>query len=566
MNAINASGGDYYDPFGNNGGLAVTADTEIEVALGGTSNELTVTINNDTNNVAIDFSGYFNDLSHNSAASDNATATSPDLYTDYQMLQDPKFNSWMRVEQYDNYDNGMGPLLVADDQLGPKVRTTSIDTNVGAGIGSDPARTFLYPVSDISITAAHVNANITDDDVIFTPAGGDTTVEDYVSSTNGNTDLVDSAAVTQNAVDDDYPLFIFWGINNSTVAGAVNAYYNAVGGDPAMDAAMSADADAAGLFKLAIKLSGTPTATNARSFIYTPGNADDTVAGGAAATDDLFTVTDELNYAAWTAGGGLDDGEIDVVDDYLLIGMPDYSNAAGLTKEDKLVIDDVTVGGKLYTIIINIPQFSEGNRTNAMSEAVANTANGTFSYQVYRKVSLLNTGAIAASNTNVSFADGDITTITSGNAPLDSASNLANTTSFTVSVPFREHLDESTGLSASWSRGTIYAGSTTTTGTVDFTSVTADVTNTAPTANQDNNVDVTLTYNSETAGYIGHGAALTVNTTDFDGNPANVTLTFNLGHGQQLDFNRNNAVGAADVDNEFGIILNTITTTAGSVD
>jgi hypothetical protein len=592
MNAINNSDGEYFDAFGNNGGAAVAAGTEIEVALGGASNELTVTINSDTNNTNIDFSGYFNDLSHNSATSEDATATSPDLYTDYQMLQDPKFNSWMRVEQYDNYDNGMGPLLVADDQLGPKVLVNDsldVEGNATIGMENDASRTFLYPVNDITITAAHVNVNLGDDDIIFTAAGGETTVAEYMSSTTGNSDQTNATAL-QNAVDDDYPLFLFWGINNTGNVASVNNFVTANDVDatstdtPAdnqnLVGGASAVTDSAGLFKLAIKLSSTPTTNvttttgaitapagvgtgiTTRAFIYAPGNTNDdigTLAGGG--PTDIVYLTDTLTYNnAGVAVASGTDSQVNVIDDYLLIAMPDYATPAELTKEDKLVIDDVLIAdsagnNKVYTIVINIPQFTASNSSTAMSEAVTNSSAGLFSYQVYRKVNLADETAAAG---NALLSNVDFSNLTSG-------TNQINTVSRSVSVPYREHLDEGTAgnISASWSRGVDYAGATTTTDTANFTPVTADVPNTAPTAGNDATVDVTLTYNSETNAYIGHDAQLAVKATDFDGNPSNVTLTFKLGHGLSIDFDRDDFV-VQEADGP--VILNTIDSSDNAVD
>jgi hypothetical protein len=198
----------------------------------------------------VDMGAFFSDLSHTSSLSVAGTASQPTFFVNYEDIQDTNFNSWAKTDEYDNYDDGRTPLLVGKDSLMPKLQQGDV-----AGVAiRDSRNTFLYDVTGkvgITLKAAHGNRNTTtDDDIIYTPAIADQDVD--------GTDL--AYANDSGSIEQDYPLYYFWGYVTTTGAMATQ----------------DADAGAVRDARAVLKLSGVSEidTSDAQSYIYAPGSRD----------------------------------------------------------------------------------------------------------------------------------------------------------------------------------------------------------------------------------------------------------------------------------------------------
>jgi hypothetical protein len=497
---------------------------------------------------AVDMSGFFGDLSHNSADSVSGTATSstgasvtPDLLLDYEDVQDTNFNSWSKVENYDQYDNSGSPRLVGTDELGPRVRIKDTSAGVLSGENAgttttyDADRTFLYAVTGPQLVGAHGNVDgaDTDNDDIFTAADGLADVNTLLNNTDADVTL---AGV---AVDDDYPLFVLWSINSST--GGTN------------------NIQAAG-FRVVLTLDSAPTAVGTaaggdlqtRAYVYHP----ESPAANANVNDAAFDASEIIDPVLASATSGHQQGMVTFRNNSILVDMPAYDTAANLEETDQLVIEDIEIGNIVYTLIVDIPTYSTAQESATMS---ADTKLPT--YQFYRKVSL--DGSVVNSDVDGAGTAGTIPNF----SDIDTADQQVNYISRNVVVPYREDL-LSVGT-PTWSVGTAQEGSTVVTTLADFTATGVEADTSGATPANDSDVNVVLTYSSEGTTYIGHNATLSLPVTDHDGNTNTTVFTFRAGHANTtVDLgNGGNAgagAGANQESNEYPIILNLISNSSGN--
>ena len=117
--------------------------------------------------------------------------------------------------------------------------------------------TFLYDVTSsagITLAAAHGNHNLqTDDDIVYTPAIAET-----------SRDGTEPAYAAGTTVQQDFPLYWFWGHQTTSLAGATTALTQA------------ADAGAVDTARAVLKFSGVTTidTSSAQVYMYTPDSQD----------------------------------------------------------------------------------------------------------------------------------------------------------------------------------------------------------------------------------------------------------------------------------------------------
>jgi hypothetical protein len=473
---------------------------------------------------SLDMGSFFSDLSHNDAQSvlgNNAVDANgnaatpvqvPDLLVDYQYVLDTNLNSWVKVENYDQYDNSGAPQLVGVDSLTCKLAQAVTPMDM------DPNNAFLYDVTSsagISVAAAHGNdETATDADSIYT----------YDST----------AAFGAGNAEDDYPLFYFWGYNNT----------------------LSATRDiTAG--RAVIKLSGVTTidASNVQAYIYAPANVeiDETITVTEANVETYIIASNSVLTDAGAAinhpGSGAPEpgmagsnasatvSTTGASAPAILVGLPDYSGETWDSTTDKLVIEDILLDGVPYTLHFSIPTYTTGELTSDTAET-----DNLPGITVYRKVSFQNGNAGNVGMLADNDDDADALNLRAGNAVTD-------TFNPSVSFGFREDLNTVTS-SISYTTG---ADPDATSGPDDdrvtFTSSSA-----AKNATRANQVDLTFNFDDEASTkFIGHGATFTVAATDYDDNSCGFTVTLNLGHGVMNDTDGGGIGandGAVDADND----------------
>jgi hypothetical protein len=468
----------------------------------------------------VDMGGFFSDLSHTDAMSVlgknevNASgialspAVLPDIRLDYQDVQDTNYNSWAKVETYDQYDNSGSPQLVGEDQLAPKLQQD--------GTAFNSTNTFLYDVTasaGFALVAAHGSGTVTDADSIYT----------YDAT----------AGVAPGAgAEDDYPLFHFWGYNTTTSSTTANTA------------------------RAVLKLSGVTTidAQYAQAYIYAPNNTayDIDETQSEANTLEIIIPSAIVDDSASAAQGerGMVDQENDatisatgVTAPALLVGIPAYGGATWDSTTDKLVVEDVLLDGVPFTLHFSIPQYVTTDLTTNLVE----NGNNRPTLTVYRKVSFTGLDLLDDPSSNAATA----MNLRAGNA-VTSTYDVHGSANAELDFNFREDF-LATGVTSSigYTIGT------------DHDSAADDdrVTFTSSSAVRDTTTAslVTLDFDFNTEGstkYIGHGSTFTTNVTDLDGNPGSFTITLNLGHGDlNIDPDNSNTVnaatdGAVDVDND----------------
>jgi len=473
---------------------------------------------------AIDMGGFFDDLSHNDAqsvlgrnevdANGNAVvpAVEPDLRVDYQDVQDTNFNSWAKVENYDQYDNSGSPELVGTDELTCKLQQDATPRD------GNTTNTFLYDVTSsagITLVAAHGNAQ--------TGVGaGDDADSIYT---------YDSTPAFPGANnEDDYPLFLFWGHNTSTsVTNAITPV------------------------RANLKLGGVTNidTTNAQAYIYAPANAeiDENLLVTEANIESYIFALDNIFDSAGVALGqpgdaaGDDDATVTssgAAAPTLSVGIPDYNGDAWDSTTDKLVIEDVLLDGVPYTLHFSIPQHTTADSAAATLVTTETNSSTLPTLTVYRKVQVSGPAFVADNDD-----DADNANLRAGNA-VTTAFNPA------ISFDFREDLKDVT----SSINYTIGSDPDAAAATPDDDRVTFTSTSAVKNATNANQVDVSFVFSTEgTTKYIGHGATFTVAATDYDDNQCSFTVTLNLGHGALAsdDISGNATIdtndGATDSDN-----------------
>jgi hypothetical protein len=515
-----AAGNAYTDVFGHTtdefDGLAVANRPRASIAISGGTMTITAS-DDDANGDAIDMSGFFSDLSHTSTASAAGTnGTTPDLMVNYEDVQDPNYNSWAKVENYDQYDNSGTPRLVGADGLKPKL----MRNKAGAAVGD----TFLYAVSaPVTLVAAHANQNLTtDEDTIYTY---DATADDAAGELNTGSDN-----------EDDFPLFRYWGYDTTT-ASAVNATT-----DTTRMGVLTGGLAADGV-RAVLKFSGattiTATAGTTQAYIYNPEDGDisaDNVANSGDFIDSAPPVDDGAGGAT-LIGDALAVNTATVTTTNasapaIVVGIPNYGT---IRQSDRLVIEDIDIDGIVYTIHIAPPEHVAASNGSNLLET-SQLPNVTF----YREVSFAGDstgGGHAALNLLPNAATDAVGT---NNLRAGQAVNSTFTQAY-----FFQYREELSSVTAAIS----YAAG------ADHDTVNADQTSWGVASAQLDNsgtgtgdeAEVTFTYGEEaTTKYIGHGATFTVTAADQSSNSSSFTVTLNLGHGV-ANASDEDAAGGAEI-------------------
>jgi hypothetical protein len=328
-----------------NPGYDIDNDGDVDANVPADSSRFTITIvdpdgtsttrTGDDANGDIDYSDFFNEMSHVSTASVAATAgTTPTFYMDYPSLMDDNFNSWDIVETYDEYINGLTPRAVGIDNQGPQLAASTY----GA---MDADATFLLVDNSgtITIEAAHATS-VTDTDTIYTSDGG----------------------ATITGVADDVEIRNVWGYNATT--------------------ATSGQSTAS---RLVIKLNETMTAASINDAIaYVYQASEGAVNGGVITNAVIRTTAITANAVLANSSVAATAGMVGEQDGALIVELPDYEATVGtITSDDVLVIQNILVDGVHYSIHISAPAL--------VTTGSSTTENATgLSYQVYRHVFLNN--------------------------------------------------------------------------------------------------------------------------------------------------------------------------------
>jgi hypothetical protein len=498
---------DYVGPYGQ----TLAADTDIAVSISASANaddnvpanvsnsQIAVSINESTETV--DFSHFFNELSHNDAASFAGTAGA-DYYLDYPDLMDTNFNSWRNVETYDQYDGANTPALLGADEQGPIVQT------VAQGLASpylDADEVFLH--EDTSAGFAVASMHVT--------AAGDT---DSIYSAAG---LTAGAGYTVGA-NADVSVAHVWGTATGTTITA-----NTPNGELLV---IKLDTDAVDV-------------TDAVAYYYQPENTTDTVDGAAVTFTNTITVapTGQLTAGVALAGSvnvapgevGLRDNDANNGDnDVLVVAFPNLT-ARTIASTDALVIQNVKVGGVFYSLHIAAPA-AVNELVTATPVAEANLSLPTVTY--YKHVLL---GA-------------DVEALQPGNDYGPTGYTAAAAYTATGTISYREAVQSA---SATWAIGVDHD----TTGTSTTTDAVVDFSESASVGTGANDGTVTYNLDALAAGSVsesvnqtvGHNSSLTVTTTDFSNQTSTLVMTFRKGHDESLgDVDNNGAVQ----ENELAIL------------
>jgi hypothetical protein len=508
----------YIDRFGRNAGLGpfdirVVADEnpgydvdgdgdlEVNVPTGTSSSRLTITMEDpDTaagNNAGgaaytFDFTDFFNEMSHTTAASASAltTVADPTFRLAYDNLEDNNFNSWANVETYDLYDgnDGTGPRLVGIDKQGPQLQT--VDITVGA-LDGNGAYLVASPGA-LTITSVHA----TDDE--------DTDVV-YTGSTTGPT--------TAGAAGVDTELAYVYGYASGT------QLVNTPDGNQ----------------RLVIKLSSNVTNAvieEAVAYVYRPGveTDDGTVGDGLGGLGDsiiasgamaINTATGFTNVAGGGAAGVA--GQVGQMGNALVLELPDLTTEA-VAQGDLIVIQNLIFNSHYYSLHIAVPQaINETNVANpGAAPATSESGIAALSYTVYRQVYLDGGGNLGDAG---SFLVN--TAITTANADQATA----------ITLPFRE--DVATVNSAAWAAGeededNNLADDDTANFIATAAPSTATANNVVVRLNALSSVQATNPITEADGDFVGHGSTLSLTIADASSNQSDLTITLNKGHGTDV--------------------------------
>jgi len=468
----------FRDQFGEdvaaNQALAVTVTTTDNKAF-----SLAISATTDNNAAGgnpTSFSHYFDYLSHKStdtAAPDANTATADldaSFYADYPGLRDANYNSWNAVDTYDRYDEvtagaiaSTTPRLVGSDNVGPKLSTEAVGPAAGA------PNVFLYAVSaPATITAAHGNragagVALNDNDAVFTAAVG---------------------AGTANT--DDRALYLEWGFDTTTSTGSVTES------------------------QLVIKFSETVTGVG-KAYLYFPENEDLSTAS-ANQGDIIVASAPSLNTANAAGAASVDATDTSAI----IVGIPDYDAAATRTVRatDRLVLEDVQIGGINYTVHITIPSHA-GLTTNTETTGLPT------SLTWYRKIQLDDAAPSTVTN-DINTGGADFAGLAAGATVNLAAGDLE------LDLNYREDLQS---VSATWTDGADH--DTVNTDQIAFPATLTVATDATAAAEREHQAEITLVNPStETSTkYVGHGATITVDATDFSNASSRAVITLNLAHG-----------------------------------
>ena len=501
----------------------ISSATYTSVAAG---NTLTVSIPDNATN---DYSNFFNALSHQTTNSLNATDNvsgnnlgdnqldggDPTFFLNYDNITDYNYNSWNIVEYYDSYitnlggpldnrSNQFGPRLVGSDSLVPKMIAKN------ASVSND--NVFLMEVTDHGLqiisafgTGADNGSHLMGEGIYFDDNGTTTTGD--VNNTIDN---------SSTAVQNDYPLYRFWnsaGTNAQDNASANNntrtrAVITFASGTVLKDD----DSDGKAYIKGYLDNDNTSLTSQTTTALM---RKSATLANG-------FTVGLPVSAGAFSVDNNTK----------LIVGIPNYTFTTDNTTADKtsvgsddiLVIDGIEVNGVEYVLHLSPP--SVANSDTGLTATVSSGSSAYPNLKVYRKVYLdVNMVGMAADNKTNSNDRDDPRELT-----FNFLENIASASA------------------------TYTAGSPINMTGVDFTE--------SASVSSNNRATISLsdpTGTTDSAGrYVGDGAQISLTATDFSGNSNTYSLTFKLGHNQELPITNVNDIG------DFNPIHNLIGSTANS--
>jgi len=489
-----------------NPGYDVDGDGTLEVNVpAGTSNSrFTIsmadpsTTSGDNANGDVDYSDFFNEMSHTTAASASAATTvaDPTFHLEYRDLEDNNFNSWANVETYDAYDGNDGvPHLVGIDKQGPQLSTA-----ISATIDNNDVDEAYLVASSGSLTLSSVHATDDQDgDITYTPSAngaitGVTTDTElaYIYGYASGTQTVNTPNGNQRLV-----IKLSENVNAAAIADAIAYVYR-----PNVETDDATVADGLG--------------ENGDS-IFPSGDLDDTVAGVGGEPQ-----ADSYSGGQATASAG----SVGELDNALIVELPDLS-AEAVAQGDLIVIQNLLFDGHYYSIHIEVPvAINEDNVANPGREpAASEAAIAPLTHTIYRQV-YLDANRAAVGNGNASgFQTG--TAITTANANQASAITLA----------FREDVANVTAVG--WTAGQEDEDNDVTDD--DTANFFASVADTTPNAN---NVVVNLNALSsaqstnpitETDGDdVGHDSILALTVEDASGISSDLSITLRKGHGADI--------------------------------
>jgi hypothetical protein len=495
---------------------ASTANSRIKITM--VDADVTAGNNAVAGGHTIDYSDFFNELSHSSATSKAGTAAAPSFYLDYGSLQDANFNSWTKaaVETYDRYDDGGTPRLIGVDKQAPQLFTVAatLATN-------DPNGSYLVDSpGTLTVSSVHVTDD-QDGDILYT------------GSTTG--------AITSVTTDTELR-YVYGYANGNNVAKSTD-----------------------GNQRLVVKLSSNVNATMIRdaiAYIYRPNvETDDAgITSGLGGLNDSVLPSGDMDDNAVSGGGAIATAFSGALatsatgsvghhsSTHLVLELPSVGAVAPVLG-DQIVIQNLLHNGHFYSI--HIPAPAALNYTNVANPGVAPSTTeagiASVSAKVYRQVAIDDTNGVAATH------DGDVTPILTGTA------FTSATAAPTVSLPFRERL---ASVSATWADGQEDEDNIETDDdTVNFAGGITATVNTGSKAN------LVLTATSATSNAIteadgdsiGHDAALTVTVKDFASNESTVTVTLRKGHNTTVTAQAGTTAALSKV-----AILNTLSGTAVS--
>jgi hypothetical protein len=262
--------------------------------------------------------------------------------------------------------------------------------------------------------------------------------------------------------------------------------------------------------QLVIKFSETVTGVG-DAYLYFPENEDLSTAS-ANQGDIIVASAPSLNTANAAGAASVDATDTSAI----IVGIPDYDAAATRTVRatDRLVLEDVQIGGINYTVHITIPSHA-GLTTNTETTGLPT------SLTWYRKIQLDDAAPSTVTN-DINTGGADFAGLAAGATVNLAAGDLE------LDLNYREDLQS---VSATWTDGADH--DTVNTDQIAFPATLTVATDAAAGAELEHQAEITLVNPStETSTkYVGHGATITVDATDFSNASSRAVITLNLAHG-----------------------------------
>jgi hypothetical protein len=491
-------------------------------------------------NTSHDFSNYFSALSHGSSLSvsasgwtgtsnkpgdGNLTSEDPTFFINYDNITDINYNSWSKVEYFDAYltdgtglsDNRThrpgqyGPRLVGIDKLVPKIAAAPENADNRSNVFLMEVRNHGLSIVKAFGTGADNGTHLMGSGMAFD--AGPTTSGD-VNNTTDN---------ASNATQNDYPLYRFW---NSA---GTNAQDNGSSNNNKRVRAVISFAPGTVL---------KDTDNDSRAYIRSVLDNDNT-----SITEQVTTalMRQSLKLANGSSAGSLvNAGSVDVQNEKLVVGIPDYTfegdnitaDKTSVESDDVLVIDGIDINDIEYVFHISPPNVaSSDNGTN--SETIGTNTGDNLTLKVFRKVYLdVELAGVGADNKTQS---------------------LDLTTGRVLTFGFLENLNTINNV--------LYTSGNT--NNDNYTSVNFTI---SGSKDVDNATVAKITFSnptgtSDTQGqYVGDNSTIAFTATDFSGNSNTYSITLHLGHNQNpATDNRSN-----DLDVSIIPIHNEISSSANS--